>query len=422
MISFYNVFALILTLSVSFAYLNHRWFKMPPTIGIMCGSLILSIAMFAVETWGHGKFIHSFILILEDLPFHDLLINGMLGYLLFAGALSVDMRHLKSQGWEVAILSMLGTIASTILIGLLLHSIVILFHIDLPFINCFLFGALISPTDPIAVIAMFKDLKAPRHMATVLEGESLFNDGVGIVIFLTLYQATYHMGSPTLSGIVLLFLQQTFGGLILGALLGWGGAYLVKTSHNVNMAILVSLGVVTGGYALAQVLSVSGAIAMVVAGLIIGNLPDQPHYTAHSKKELTLFWEVLDEILNAILFLLIGFELLIMPFSLQKWLVGALAIPLVLLVRYITVALPVYLFTLKKSYYPYFVGILTWGGLRGGLAIALVLALPRDNYRDWLLSMTYMVVLFAILVQGLTMKRLIGASMAKLANKELRGV
>ncbi|NNM59296.1 MAG: sodium:proton antiporter [Legionellales bacterium] len=422
MISFYNVFAIILTLSVSFAYINHRWLKMPPTIGIMCGALLLSAIMFATGLGEHGKLIQPFVTTLANLPFHDLLINGMLAYLLFAGALSVDMGHLKSQGWEVAILAMLGTIASTFLIGFLLYFLLHCFQINFPLINCFLFGALISPTDPIAVIAMFKDLKAPRHMATVLEGESLFNDGVGIVIFLTLYQAAYHMQSPTFSTIGLLFLQQTFGGLLLGALLGWGGAYLIKTSYSVNLAILVSIGVVTGGYAFAQLIGVSGPLAMVVAGIIIGNLTHQSFYTEQAKKDLLIFWEVLDEILNAILFLLIGFELLIMPFSLQKWLIGALCIPLVLLVRYLTVAMPVYLFTLKKSYYPYFVGILTWGGLRGGLAIALVLALPRDSYRDSLLSMTYMVVLFAIIVQGLSMKRLIGASMAKLAKNRLKRV
>ncbi|MFN7097018.1 MAG: cation:proton antiporter, partial [Gammaproteobacteria bacterium] len=347
----------------------------------------------------------------QQIPFNSILINGMLGFLLFAGAMTIDIANLREQGWEVAVLSMLGTVASTFLIGSSLDILLNLLGYHLPFIYCLLFGALISPTDPIAVLAMFKDLNAPRHMATILEGESLFNDGIGIVLFLTIYQATFNLGHPTFINVSLLFLQQAMGGLIYGLILGWFGAYLIRTTHSARLAILITIALVSGGYAMAQLLKISGPLAMVVAGLIVGNTSS---LTLSIKKELNIFWDVLDEILNVVLFLLVGFEMLVMPWTLEKLIIGLFIIPLVLIVRYITVAMPISFFQRKKDYYPYFVAILTWGGLRGGLAIALALSLPRDQYRDWMLGMTYMVVLFAIVVQGLTMKPLIAKSLAKM--------
>lgn len=412
--SFYNLIAIILTLAVFFAYANYRWLKMPTTIGIMCSSLLLSLIMIIISQAGHGHFFEPFVTSLQSIPFNTILINGMLGFLLFAGAMTVNISHLRTQGWEVAVLSMLGTIASTFLIGSSLNLLLSLLGVNLPYIYCLLFGALISPTDPIAVLAMFKDLNAPRHMATILEGESLFNDGIGIVIFLTVYQATFHMGHPTVVNVSLLFLQQAFGGLIFGALLGGLGAYLIRTINSSRLAILITIALVSGGYALAQILKISGPLAMVVAGLMIGNLHHTSFKTLTIKNELSIFWDVLDEILNAVLFLLVGFEILVMPWSLEKLITGAMVIPLVLIVRYITVAMPISFFQRKKEYYPYFVTILTWGGLRGGLAVALALTLPRDEYRDWILGITYMVVLFAIVVQGLTMKPLIARSIERL--------
>lgn len=412
--SLYNLTAIILTLAVVFAYANYRWLKMPTTIGIMCSALILSAIMIGIAQAGHGHFFQPFVLSLQHIPFNDLLINGMLGFLLFAGAMTVDMGHLRSQGWEVAVLSMLGTVASTFLIGSLLDVLLTTLDINLPYIYCLLFGALISPTDPIAVLAMFKDLNAPRQMATVLEGESLFNDGVGIVIFLTVYQATFHMGHPTFLNVSLLFLQQAIGGLLFGAILGWGGTYLIRTINSSRLAILITVALVSGGYAMAQLLKISGPLAMVVAGLIVGNVNHARFKTVTIKNELHIFWDVLDEILNAVLFLIVGFEILVMPWSLEKLVVGAMVIPLVLFVRFITVSMPISFFARKKQYYPYFVTILTWGGLRGGLAVALALSLPRDQYRDWILGITYMVVLFAIVVQGLTMKPLIARSLEQM--------
>jgi CPA1 family monovalent cation:H+ antiporter len=412
--SFYNLIAFIITLAIGFAYINQRWLKMPTTIGIMCASLILALIMIIAGKLGNGHLIAPLSQALARINFHDVLINGMLGYLLFAGAMTVDVRHLREQGWEVAILAMLGTLASTFLIGIAVYYLIALFGLHLPIIYCLLFGALISPTDPIAVLAMFKDVKAPRHMVTVLEGESLFNDGIGIVIFLTIYQVAFHLGAPTWSTVTLLFLQQALGGIIFGLIAGGIGFYLIRSINAANLAILLTIGLVAGGYTLAQMLGVSGALAMVVAGIMVGNACRGGLVTSSVQLQLETFWEVLDELLNAVLFLLVGLELFIMPWSVPILLVGLATIPLVLCVRFITVATPIRLLALKKSYYPYFISILTWGGLRGGLAIALALALPRSAERDVIMSMTYLVVLFAILVQGLTMKPLIAKSLAKL--------
>lgn len=409
--SFYNLTAALITLAVVFAYLSYRWFKIPATIGIMCAALLISLSMILLSNFGYQALFSPFITSIKHLPFNDVLVNGMLGFLLFAGAMTVDLEHLKKQGWEIVVLSMLGTLASTILIALALYYILALTPIHLPFVYCLLFGALISPTDPIAVLAIFKSLKAPAKMMTILEGESLFNDGIGIVIFLTVYQAAFTMAKPDFSSVSLLFLQETCGGLVSGFLLGLAGMYLIRTLDNARLVILLTLALVAGGYTLIQELEMSGPLAMVVVGLMIGNIPLNRFKEQTIKIELAIFWNVIDEILNAVLFLLIGFELLVLPLALEHLYLVLFTIPLVLGVRYLTVALPMRFFAVKKHYYPHFVAILTWGGLRGGLAIALALALPRSEYRDIVLQMTYMVVLFAIVVQGLTMKSLVKCSL-----------
>lgn len=409
----YNLIAIIITLAIGFAYINQRWLKMPTTIGIMCASLLLALLMIVGGKLGNGHLTLPLTHALARINFHDVLINGMLGYLLFAGAMTVDIRHLRQHKWEVAILAMLGTLASTFLIGIAVYYLLALFGLHLSIVYCLLFGALISPTDPIAVLAMFKDLNAPRHMVTVLEGESLFNDGIGIVIFLTIYQVAFHLSTPTWGSVTLLFLQQAVGGIIWGLIAGWVGFRLIRSIKGASLAILLTIGLVTGGYALAQLIGVSGPLAMVVAGIMVGNACRDGLVPSAMQIQLETFWEVLDELLNAVLFLLVGLELFIMPWSASMLFVGLVTIPLVLFIRFITVATPIRLLALKKNYYPYFISILTWGGLRGGLAIALALALPRSNERDIILSMTYLVVLFAILVQGLTMKPLIAKSIAK---------
>ena len=290
------------------------------------------------------------------------------------------------------------------LVGTLVYYLLSLLGVHLQYIYCLLFGALISPTDPIAVLALFKSLKAPKESSILLEGESLFNDGVGIVIFLTIYQVAFHGVPPTFSSVSLLFLKQAIGGIAYGYILGWITVRLLKPIHDSHMPVLLTLALVTGGYAFAEFLDVSGPLAMVVAGIVIGHLGRSSFLSDNQNNYLEQFWSILDEVLNAILFLMIGFELLLVKISGIELIAGIAVIPLVLLVRFITVAIPMGVMKQKKIAYWPMVSLLTWGGLRGGLAVALALSLPAGDYRSIILTMTYCIVVFAIIVQGMTVK------------------
>ena len=410
--SIYTIASIILTLAVFATYLNERFIKMPTTIAIMTSSLLLSLILILVGRHTPTAFTQTITTELAKLDFHDLLINGMLSFLLFAGSLHVDIGQLKQHKWEIGVLAMLGTIASTFLIAGLMYTVLPLIHVPLDFIYCLLFGALISPTDPIAVLATFKELDAPKQLDVKVAGESLFNDGVGIVMFLSLYQLAFSHQGLSWESVSLLFLQQAIGGLFYGLALGFIITKLIKSIDNHKVEILLTLVVTTGGYALANHWGLSGALAMVAAGIYIGNSGRHTSMSAKSRESLDNFWELMDEILNAVLFLLIGFEILIVHTNLNTLYAAILAIPLVLIVRYITVAIPMALFKLRKTYAPYTITILVWGGLRGGLAVALALALPKNEHRDLILLMTYAVVMFSILVQGLTMKTLVEKSKA----------
>jgi len=405
---FYNAIYIILTFAVVIGYINHRYIHMQSTIAIMLASLMVSMVLIVIGQMGFEG-IEKFVeLSLAKIDFHKLLMNGMLSFLLFAGALTVDINNLKKYKWEVGILATLSTIASAFLVGTAIYYILHWLGVNMDYIYCLLFGALISPTDPIAVLAMCKEIKAPSSLTTCVSGESLFNDGVGIVIFLTLYQVAFGGGTPTFGSVSLLFLQEAIGGIIYGVLLGIGGYKLMAGVKDHTIQILVTLGIVTGGYGLAEALGISGPLAMVVAGIFIGNRGRQFTMDKASRQALDTFWELIDEILNAVLFLMIGLELLIIHISRIELIAGLITIPLVLLIRYITVAAPMSLFKLKRKYVPHTVNVMVWGGLRGGLAVALALAIPPSNpYRNIILAMTYGVVVFAIVVQGLTVKPLI---------------
>ncbi len=413
----YTLSAIVLTLAVLIAYINHHTFKVQMTIAIMAGSLLISLFLVILQHVGLTNLTHQTKNLLIQTNFHRLLINGMLSFLLFAGSLTIDFKSLKERKWEIASLASAGTLASTILVGLTLYELLQLFHISLPFLYCLLFGALISPTDPIAVIATFKEIKAPKKLETCVAGESLFNDGVGIVIFITLYQLTFQGVPITFKAVSLLFLQQAIGGVLYGALIGFIARQLIATAKDGRIAILITLAVVTGGYQLALSMGISGPLAMVVAGIFVANTVQRTKYGKPSiqlRKTLHLFWEIIDDVLNAILFLLIGFELLAIHALWQHIFLALLTIPAVLLIRLITVALPITYFQRKRSKEPYTIAILTWGGLRGGLAVALALSLPPSHYRDLILTLTFAVVAFAVIVQGLSIKPL-----AKLAKEKL---
>ena len=404
---FYTIFAIIITIAIGVSYVNLRFIGMPMTIAVMFAALLISMILLISEHLGFHTIGHRVVLLTNKVNFHDFLINGILSYLLFAGGLSINLQHLKSKKWEISILASLGTIASALLVGTATYYLLDFIGIKLDYIYCMLFGALISPTDPIAVLALFKALKAPKETSVLLEGESLFNDGVGIVIFLTIYQVAFQHVPPTFTSVSLLFLKQAIGGIAFGYIVGWIVIKLMKPISDVHMTVLLTLTVVTGGYAFADFLGLSGPLAMVVAGIVIGNIGKQRYLSERQDQYLAQFWEILDEILNAVLFLMIGFELLVIKIGGLQLLAGLLAIPLVLFIRFLTVSVPLAFMKHKRTEYWAMTVLLTWGGLRGGLAVALALALPVGDYRQIILTMTYCIVVFAILVQGMTVKPLI---------------
>ncbi|MDE3400486.1 cation:proton antiporter [Coxiella burnetii] len=404
----YTLGSIVLTFAVLIAYVNHRFIRMQSTIAIMSASLLLS-AIFIIFHHFHianiGQLTEN---VIENIDFPDLLLKGLLNFLLFAGALTIDFNMLKAQKWEIGMLASLSTIVSTVLIAFILYYFLQFLHLDLPFLYCLLFGALISPSDPIAVLATFKQLGAPERLTACVAGESLFNDGVGIVLFITFYALTVNHIPATIEKISLLFLRQAVGGIIYGLLLGFITTQLLKSVKDYSLSILLTLAAVTGGYQLALALGISGPLAMVITGIMVGAYIRRDQDETHKKKTKALetFWEVIDEVLNAILFLLIGFELLAIKASTLQIVAILLTIPLVLLVRLITVSIPIKFIQLKRNHNPYIISILTWGGLRGGLAVALALSLPFNEYRNFILGMTYGVVIFSIIVQGLTIKPL----------------
>ncbi len=401
----YALTSVILSIAVLLGLINHRFIKMQSTIAIMAGALLLSFILILLQHFGIANVADTARQLIIRTDFNHLLLNGMLSFLLFAGALTIDFSTLKSQKWEIGTLASISTIASTLIIGTLTYYLLPLLGLQMPYLYCLLFGALISPTDPIAVLAIFKQVGAPKKLEMCVAGESLFNDGVAIVIFLTLYQLTFKGAPITVSNVILLFLKQAIGGILYGAVLGTVVHWLIKDLKDYKMAALITLAAVSGGYTLAMKLDISGALAMVVAGILVG-YKRKTYKHKQTIEALEMFWEIIDEILNAVLFLLIGFELLTIHASSVQIVAALAAIPMVLLVRLITVAIPMKFFQLKRSRQPYAIAILTWGGLRGGLAVALALSLPLGEHRDFIIALTYSVVAFAVIIQGSTIKPL----------------
>lgn len=398
---------IIITLAALFAYINQIGLRIPTTIAIMGGSLLISLSIVLADAMGFGALEEHTVSIIRGIDFNKLLMEGMLNFLLFAGALNIDIYHLTSRKWEITTLATLSTIASMFIIATVMYYLLNALGIGMPYIYCLLFGALISPTDPIAVLAIFKEVKAKEALNVTVTGESLFNDGVGIVLFITLYEIAFSGHSFSLSGTLMLFVQQAIGGICYGILLGLAGYQLIKRQDDEKVEILITLAMTTGGYILAEYLGVSGPLAMVVAGIFIGNHGKIFGMRRSSRENLDNFWELVDEVLNAVLFLMIGLELLVISDNFEYLLVSIATIPIVLAARYIVVGIPISIFKLKNQYVPHFVNILVWGGLRGGLAVALALSLPKSGYREIILLMTYCVVVFSIIFQGLTIKHLV---------------
>ncbi|HDR1091277.1 TPA: sodium:proton antiporter [Pasteurella multocida] len=393
--------------------------KIQYTIAITATSIIVSV-LFLI--FGHLSWFKLDIIatqVMEQLDFKSFLLNGILGFLLFAGALGIKLPVLKNQKWEITVFALFSTLASTFIIGVLLYSVAYLIGLPIDLIYCILFGTLISPTDPIAVLAIIKNLKAPKRLSMQVEGESLFNDGVGLVIFTTIFAVAFGGHAPTLAGITELFLQEAVGGILFGLVIGFVAHLLISSTDDGSLEILLTLTIPTAGFMLANMLHVSGALAMVVAGILIGNWTRHTGFSKQSQLYLDHFWEMIDHFLNSLLFLLIGLALLLVDFGAQGFILLILAIPICLIGRYISVWMPFKVMQRFRSYNPYTLRILTWGGLRGGLSLAMALSIPKGmlclehigmDVRDLLLVMTYAVVTFSILVQGSTIETMIKKS------------
>lgn len=409
-----DIAAICLAITALLSYVNFRFIGLPTTIGVMATSLGLSLGLVALDAVGlmHGlrTYEESF---LRSVNFSDVLMQGLLSFLLFAGALHVDLSQMRRFRWQIGLLAVAGTLLSTAIVGLAIWWLLPLMGLQLPLIGCLLFGALISPTDPIAVMGILKSAGAPRELEVVIAGESLFNDGVAVVVFTLLLGVLASGRTPTAGDALRLLLQEAGGGLLFGAVLGFVTFWLLRSIDNYQVEVLITLAAVMGGYALASHLHMSGPLAMVVTGLVIGNQGRALAMSQTTRHHLDLFWELLDEILNAVLFVLVGMEVIVIHFSHGLWLAAPLAIVVTLLARWLTVGLPVELFA-PRFRLPRGAGhVLTWGGLRGGISVALALSLPAGGIRDTVLAMTYCVVVFSILGQGLTIGRTVRRRLAE---------
>ncbi len=408
--SLFEIIGALLALTAALAYVNERHFHLPISIGVTLGGLVTSLVLLLVaglapeRQWLTGLLAH--------IDFEKVFLEGLLGILLFAGALEVDLEELMRVRTPVLVLSIVGTLLSTLVVGTAAWELLRILGLGIPFLWALLFGALISPTDPIAVMGLLSDAGAPSELSTLITGESLFNDGVAVVLFtIVLGLVTGEHGASVLAA-GRLFLEEAVGGVIYGLGLGWAAYYFLRRVDEPTTEILVTVAVTTAGYALANRIGTSGPLAMVVAGLLVGNHGRMFAMSEGTRERLDNFWIVLDQILNALLFVLIGLEVLILPVR-ASWLVaGALAIPLILGARLLSVYVPMRFLPIRPELGPYAIRVLTWGGLRGGIAIALALSLPVGGERGLLLLITYVVVVFSILVQGLTIKRVArGASL-----------
>lgn len=405
--SLFQLIAVVLAIAALFGYLNVRYLKLPTTIGIMLISMGFSLLLILL-----GQFVPSIEIVAESIigqiDFEGVLLDVMLSYLLFAGALHVDLSDLAKQKWVIAMMATVGIIISTALIGTATYILMPLFGLETKFIYCLLFGALISPTDPVAVLGILKKAGVGKSLETKITGESLFNDGVGVVVFLALLGIATGEQEFSAAHIGEMFLVEVLGGIAFGVAIGFLGYYLLKKIDNYQIEVLITLAVVTGGYALASYWHLSGPLAMVVAGLMIGNHGRLLAMSDTTREHLDLFWELIDEILNALLFALIGLELIVVAnqFSLNTFLLGFVMIIVVLASRAIAVSIPVTILKPFRKFSEGAIKMLTWGGLRGGISIALALALPEEAGRSIFLKLTYIIVIFSITAQGLTVGKL----------------
>jgi CPA1 family monovalent cation:H+ antiporter len=405
--SLFNIAAVVITLAALFGYINHRWLRLPQTIGLVVIALLTSLVVIAIDAlFPAANFQGTVRSLLGQIDFHEALMKGMLGFLLFAGALHVDLGEILRRKWAIASMATVGVLISTFLVGAATYLAARGLGVDIPLAYCLVFGALISPTDPVAVLGILKTVQVPDSLKAMIGGESLFNDGVGVVVF-TLLAAVAAGGAITPGDIATLFASEAIGGAALGLVLGWIAYQAMKSIDEHNLEVLITLALVMTAYAVAFAIHVSGLIAVVVAGLLIGNHGTQFAMSDNTRDHVQKFWSLIDEILNAVLFLIIGFEVIALSLSKEIALLMAISVPVVLGARFLSVSIPLTALRRRYTFARGTIPVLTWGGLRGGISVALALSLPNIPAKSTILAVTYGVVIFSIIVQGLTVERLV---------------
>jgi CPA1 family monovalent cation:H+ antiporter len=406
--SIFEIITLLTVISALFSYINVRFIKLPTTIGLMIMAMIFTVGI-SISSLFTDVILTQAVSIISSIDFKEVLLDVMLSFLLFAGALHTKLTHIKVQRYPILMFATVGVLVSTFLIGTIAFYLLNYMGLPITYLQALLFGALISPTDPIAVLGILKHAGAPKKLETKIVGESLFNDGVGVVIFLTLFQlASSPDKDVDFAHIGFLFFEEVGGGIVLGLALGYVTYLMLKSIDNYETEVMLTLAMVMGGYLLASSLHFSGPLAMVVAGLFIGNdTRRESSMSEVTERYVDKFWELIDVFLNAVLFVLIGLEVLILSFEGNYILAGIILIPVALICRYLALLGPIQIFKKKLDFVPRTGLIMTWGGLRGGISIALALSLTSDMNRELIVAITYIIVVFSIIVQGLTVEKVL---------------
>ena len=410
----FDIAAVLITIAAVSGYINYRFLRLPTSSGTLAVALFSSIVIVAADRAMPSLNIEPLIdRFLARIDFNETLMHGMLSFLLFAGALRLDLDLLLENRWTIGVLATVGVLVSTIVVGGVMWEVFSLLGIPVPLLICLVFGALISPTDPVAVIGLLKELHGPPRLEAQVAGESLFNDGVGVVVFLALVSVaglsvTRDASlSPTLGGIGAFFARQVGGGALLGLAFGYIAYRALKTIDEYTLELLITIALVMFTYAVSFTLQVSGPIAVVIAGVLIGNPGRRLAMSDRTRHHVDTFWIMIDEVLNAVLFLLLGLQVFTIAVGRHIMAAALLSIPVVLLARWVSIAIPAAVIRLRRPLRPGIVAVLTWSGLRGGISVAMVLSLPPFGHRGLLLACTYAVVIFSILVQGLTVRRVL---------------
>lgn len=411
MLSIFDLAAILVTLTALFAWFNQRYVRLPRNIGLLLMGLLASLALVLIDlAIPHTDLYASVTKTIKQIDFYEAVMKGMLGFLLFAGALHVDLGKLRARALPVALMATIGVALSTAIAGIGFYYLAQLFGVPIPLIWALVFGALISPTDPVAVLSTLKEVDVPEALETDMAGESLFNDGVGVVIFTIILALAVQTGGSAQIGVwpvAKLFVLEALGGALLGLITGYIAYWMMRSINEYVSELMISIALVMGTYALAQQLHLSGPIAVVVAGLLIGERGPDDAMSEETQRYLFSFWTLIDELLNGLLFLLIGLELLVIQFAPAFAWIGMASIVLVLFARFCAVSAPATLFGIHNKFENGTIPVLTWGGIRGGISVALALSLPLVDERGVILAATYAVVLWTIVVQGLTLKKVV---------------